>query len=47
VDICGVQIPSTLTVDYNTTWDADLQHSFDYVPDGEGTNGEGWYFQKH
>jgi hypothetical protein len=46
-DICGVQIPSTLTVDYNTTWEADLRHSYEYVPGDNEAAGEGWYFQRH
>lgn len=47
-DVCGVQIPSTLTVDYDTTWEADLKHQFDYVPEvSDEHNGGGWYFQKH
>lgn len=46
-DVCGVQIPSTLSVDYNTTWEADLRHSFSYVPGDAEHNGEGWYFQRH
>ena len=45
-DVCGVQIPSTLSVDYNTTWEADLRHQFDYVAGDDEENGEGWYFQK-
>ena len=43
-EICGVQIPSTLTIDYPTTWEADLRHSYDFVP---GDGDAGWYFQKH
>lgn len=44
-DVCGVQIPSTLTIDYVTTWEADLRHSYDFIPDDD--SGAGWYFQKH
>lgn len=43
-EICGVQIPSTLSIDYETTWNADLQHSYDFVA---GDGDAGWYFQKH
>jgi len=46
-DRCGVQIPSTLTIDYKTTWEADLRHTHDYVPGDNEQNGEGWYFERH
>ena len=46
IDVLRAQIPSTLSIDYNTTWEADLRHQFDYVPGDDEANGGGWYFHK-
>ena len=45
----GVEIPSYLAIDYKTTWEADLRHTFDFVPADESRpdEGEGWYFRQH
>lgn len=47
--VCGVQIPSTLVIDYEATWQSELRHSYDFVlEDGEREDsGKGWYFQQH
>lgn len=44
----GVEIPSYLAIDYKTTWEADLRHMFDFVPEDEDNpEGAGWYFRQH